>query len=370
MPFLSVSQYLAASRTTCAAPGIAGPAGPTGVGFTGPIGPTGIQGVPGTNGTNGTNGSNGATGVTGPTGPKGDQGIQGISTFSVNPVAIGVGAGTNGQSTEAIAIGHVAGNTYQGYGAIAIGPYAGYNGQTGYAVAIGNYAGNTAQGGSAVAIGSGAGSTNQGAFAVAIGNYAANSNQSSKTIVLNASGGVFNVSAVTSEGGFFVKPVRQDITNPVYQLALNATTNEIVRTNVSGTSDERLKTDIADTTLGLEFVKKLRPVSFKWKDRSNQTLEGSSNPKDPGVRDHQGFIAQQVKSVLDSFGIDSAIHTHINAPDNELHDIHGLRLEEMVAPLVKAIQEQDVEIQTLKSELSAIKQTLALLVPPATVQEQ
>jgi hypothetical protein len=355
---------LAQSRTVCAAPGIAGPQGPTGPGITGPQGPIGDVGNPGVDGVNG---SNGARGPTGPTGPKGDQGIPGVSAFSVNPIKIGINAGLNGQQGDAIAIGTSAGGgATQGYASIGIGPSAGFTGQKNYSIAIGNYAGTISQGLNAIAIGGQAGSNTQGDYSIAIGANAGTSSQPTQSIILNATGATFNA----GHGGFFVKPVSQDTTNSVYTLGYNLSNGEIIYTNVTTTSDERLKTDIADTSLGLEFVKKLRPVSFKWKDRNSQTLKGAANPQNPGVRDHQGFIAQQVKSVLDSLGVDSAIHIHTNEPGNDLHDIHGVRKEELIAPLVKAIQEQDVEIQTLKSELAAIKQTLALLIPPATVQAQ
>lgn len=361
MPFLSASQYLAQSRTVCAAPGIAGPTGYTGP--TGVIGPTGVTGF------------TGPIGVTGPTGPTGP-----TASFSITPIAIGIGAGTN-QGTSSIAIGNTAGvkqgassiaigtnagNFSQELDCIAIGHNAGFTGQSVYGIAIGYSAGMTGQKEATVAIGTNAGMSGQGSYSIAIGYKAGETQQNNFSIILNADYAALN--APTS--GFYVQPIRVDNLSTLSQVGYNATTKEICRTGSTFLSDERLKVDIVDTTLGLDFVKKLRPVSFKWKDRAFQTLEGVANPQNPGVRDHQGFIAQQVKSVLDSLGIDSAIHVHTNEPGNEYHDIHGVRKEELIAPLVKAIQEQNEEIQTLKSELAAIKQTLALLVPRATVQEQ
>jgi len=361
MPFLSASQYLAQSRTVCAAPGIAGPTGYTGA--TGVIGPTGVIGF------------TGPLGVTGPIGPTGP-----TASFSVTPIAIGIGAGVGqgtssiaigntagvGQGISAISIGTNAGNFSQSPESIAIGRNAGFTGQSLNSIAIGSNAGMTGQNEFAVAIGNNAGMSGQGAYSIAIGYKAGESQQNNFSIILNADYQPLN----STTTGFYVQPVRVDNLSTLSQVGYNAATKEMCRTATTFVSDERLKVDIVDTSLGLEFVKKLRPVSFKWKDRAFQTLESAANPQNPGVRNHQGFIAQQVKSVLDSLGIDSAIHVHTNEPGNELHDIHGVRKEELIAPLVKAIQEQNEEIQTLKSELAAIKQTLALLVPPATVQEQ
>jgi hypothetical protein len=84
MPFLSASQYLAQSRTACAAPGVTGVTGQQGDvgppgerGFTGPqgdLGPTGVTGPLGQTGSTGPGltgptGYTGFTGYTGPTGP-------------------------------------------------------------------------------------------------------------------------------------------------------------------------------------------------------------------------------------------------------------------------------------------------------------
>ena len=103
MPFLSASQYLAQSRTACAAPGVTGVTGAQGDvgpqgerGFTGPqgdIGPTGVTGPlgqtgstgPGLTGPTGYTGFTGYTGPTGPglTGPTGaDSTVQGPTGFT------------------------------------------------------------------------------------------------------------------------------------------------------------------------------------------------------------------------------------------------------------------------------------------------
>ena len=54
-------------------------------------------------------------------------------------------------------------------------------------------------------------------------------------------------------------------------------------------SDERLKTEVRETKYGLEFINKLRPVDYKWKDDN-----------DPKI--HQGLVAQEVKELDEDFG--------------------------------------------------------------------
>jgi hypothetical protein len=127
--------------------------------------------------------------------------------------------------------------------------------------------------------------------------------------------------------------------------------------NVS--SDETLKTDIVDSDLGLDFINGLRPVSFKWIARD----DGG-----PGVRKHYGLIAQEVRDLLGGAASDTAIWTEqaIEAEDaqSEKRDpegnvsmgarpaieegtLQGLRYDELMAPIIKAIQEVDNRVEGL-----------------------
>ena len=119
-------------------------------------------------------------------------------------------------------------------------------------------------------------------------------------------------------------------------------------------SDVNAKTDIVDTTLGLDFIKSLRPRQYKWKDG--------------GVRNHQGFIAQEVKAVLDSQGgtdassqsmwIDTSIKSEPQLlPDHDdpetfievpASNYQALRYGELTAPIVKAIQELEARVASLE----------------------
>jgi len=134
------------------------------------------------------------------------------------------------------------------------------------------------------------------------------------------------------------------------------------------TSDENAKTEVIATPLGLNFINLLQPKQYKMKesgrwtdgelidmvdengniviDRDGKTTKvvkpGSQQPI-PGQRPHQGLIAQEVKAVLDQLGIDSAMW--INGEDG----VQGLRYEELIAPLIKAVQELSARIQTLEN---------------------
>jgi hypothetical protein len=117
------------------------------------------------------------------------------------------------------------------------------------------------------------------------------------------------------------------------------------------TSDVRDKTDIADLDYGLDFVNSLRPVSYRYADRGAAT---------EGVRTHMGFVAQEVEEVLGGEASNMGVWTtsefeetgdwdENDQPIFSDVDRQGLRYEEMVAPLVKAVQELTTRLEALEA---------------------
>jgi len=125
------------------------------------------------------------------------------------------------------------------------------------------------------------------------------------------------------------------------------------------TSDEREKTNITDAQLGSEFIKTLRPVSYKWveggkvdtgeRDEDNNYIYKSV----PGTRTHWGFIAQEVKQAVDAAGVDFGgwVLTDKDDPDSQ----QALRYDQFIAPLTKALQEALAEIDVLKAKVAALE---------------
>ena len=124
------------------------------------------------------------------------------------------------------------------------------------------------------------------------------------------------------------------------------------------TSDRNEKNTIVDSDLGLSFIKELKPVSYKFNNKT---------------RTHYGLIAQDVKETLDSISkstenfagyIEADVEVDENA--NKLNGegakwkktgekTYGLRYGEFIAPLIKAVQEQQTLIETLQAEVKALK---------------
>lgn len=128
-------------------------------------------------------------------------------------------------------------------------------------------------------------------------------------------------------------------------------------------SDEKMKENIQSLDLGLDFIDKLRPVSYKFKNQTfeEKYLESVENLKTGELdsiektktielnykRNHNGLIAQEVKQVLDDLGIDSPIYCY-----DEESDMHMLRYEELIPCLIKAVQELKTLFINLKGENS------------------
>lgn len=130
---------------------------------------------------------------------------------------------------------------------------------------------------------------------------------------------------------------------------------------VQDRSDKRDKADIRDTKLGLDFIKQLRPVDFKWdyrEDYSEIKEDGTivRHEKDGSKkrnRYHHGLIAQEVQEVIKETGIDfGGFQDHkVSGGD----DVFSIGYQELIAPLIKSVQELNQKIDSLELELKQLK---------------
>ena len=104
-------------------------------------------------------------------------------------------------------------------------------------------------------------------------------------------------------------------------------------TSITSLSDERLKENITDLETGLTEVMKLKPRRFDWKDKTDTNVAG--------------FVAQEVETILPDLIGD---YKH-----EELEDAKAVRMGDMIPTLVKAIQEQQEQIDALQSEINTLK---------------
>ncbi|OEI82701.1 hypothetical protein GRI33_03900 [Brucella sp. BO3] len=148
-------------------------------------------------------------------------------------------------------------------------------------------------------------------------------------------------------------------------------------TGTINTSDERQKENIEKLDVGLSFLLDLEAISYTWKIGKNivsekivgyekreirpeTVLKGETYPAvfedvpiietevtpQSGKRTHWGFSAQQVKRTLDKHGLDSGLWVQSDL-DNPQSD-QGLRPDQLLPVIVKAIQELDNRIKSLE----------------------
>lgn len=101
-------------------------------------------------------------------------------------------------------------------------------------------------------------------------------------------------------------------------------------------SDRRLKQNVKEYELGLEFINKLRPVSYEY----------INNPEG-GNR--QGFIAQEVEIALGKTPFEG-----LNKPEND-KDFYAINYSSFVVPLVNAVKELSEKVKALESQLDTYK---------------
>lgn len=102
--------------------------------------------------------------------------------------------------------------------------------------------------------------------------------------------------------------------------------------NFTATSDRRWKDNIQDSDLGLAFVKTLRPVSYFRKNDENKKTE-------------YGFIAQELEAAFVNAG-DS--NNAVVSKDTD--GMYGVRYSDFISISVKAIQEQQLQIEALQKK--------------------
>ncbi len=99
-------------------------------------------------------------------------------------------------------------------------------------------------------------------------------------------------------------------------------------------SDKKLKKEIQNLSEGyIERLMNLRPVSFVWKDTLNSDI---------------GFIAQEVKKIFPEFVEEDAGYI-------------GVNYQKLVVPLIKAVQEQQKEIDQYKDAIFLLEERIGKL---------
>lgn len=222
----------------------------------------------------------------------GDNSLSNLSSGQLN-IGIGVNAGSYIKTTLANTfIGHESGSAFD------IGAGIGY-----YNTAVGYRSGYQSTGSQNIFLGYNAGGNNSinGNNNICIG-------ANSETATLNSSNSI----------------------------TLGNSSHTIIRaavTSITSLSDARDKSNVQDSTYGLNMINSLKPVSFEW-----DTRDGSKK----GLKD-LGFIAQDLQQVDDEY-----LNLVYDENPEKLEASYG----KLIPVLVKAIQELTNELNILKQQLN------------------
>lgn len=146
-----------------------------------------------------------------------------------------------------------------------------------------------------------------------------------------------------------------------YQIALGNTSITAIRSQVSGIttySDKRFKTNIKEDVKGLDFIMRLRPVTYNVRPTELHKIWGTDK-KDMEGLNHQdiekklqmGFIAQEVEQAAKETGFN---FVGLDVPKSD-KEVYTLRYTDFVMPLVKAVQELKQQNDILQKENEELK---------------
>jgi hypothetical protein len=129
-------------------------------------------------------------------------------------------------------------------------------------------------------------------------------------------------------------------------------------------SDKRIKKNIEETDLGLDFITQLRPVRYNWVNPADYPPEllderfknkdnKATRPKDD-PRFYDGLIAQEVEETLNTLNKKWSGHNiEKNAGKKQ-----SLVYSSLVMPLIKSVQQLNNRLITQESEISELKKII------------
>ena len=244
---------------------------------------------------------------------------------------------------------------------IAIGPYAASGALAGYGnIFIGYYTGNIATSAfenTMVGRSAGAGLTT-GDYNTCVGAYAGKQTNAIE-------GGVYNVFLGYKTRGTHPShsqaiAIGSDIDAAPGEVAIGTSAMGKVhctfQTNAtwSRTSDVRLKQNISDSTLGLDFISSLRPVTYNWKPNNELPTEfpmyREENEKDTNTK-MTGLIAQELKTA-----IDSSSFSEFDAWGTDNDGIQQVRDGLLIFPLINAVKELKTKLEAAEAKIKALEE--------------
>lgn len=127
------------------------------------------------------------------------------------------------------------------------------------------------------------------------------------------------------------------------------------------TSDERLKENIKPLQYGLNEILQLQPVSFKWKEEKKDNYIIPSEKREIKL----GLIAQEVQKIIPDVILDKQWYVDGENPEKGLQQLDadrlGISYSELIPVTIKAIQEQQHEINEIKATNASLEKLIKQL---------
>ena len=274
----------------------------------------------------------------------------GLLAFSDRNVFVGtlVGA-SNYYGTDNVAIGQN-NNYFNSYRTVSVGTQVFRTGNACNAVALGrlSFCGGN---GCSVGVGVNAGRTSSDQNMVAIGESAGQYSNGNGSITIGACAGRFGGNTNTTQIGFYA--YGGNYSNNRFVIGKYGFTRSYVYVAWSNVSDARDKTNVTDLpdNLGLNFIRKLRPVSFKFDYRKEYMYKcgfeyGDKDGTLKKPETNYGFLAQEIENVSKELNVKFDGVTY-----DSLDDSYGLKTFELLSPIIKSIQEINKELDLIEQQI-------------------
>jgi trimeric autotransporter adhesin len=145
------------------------------------------------------------------------------------------------------------------------------------------------------------------------------------------------------------------------QVLLGNTAITEIRAQVTGItaySDKRFKSNVSENVVGLDFILKLKPVTYNENPEMLHRIWGTPDSlllkidhRDIQSKKFIGFLAQDVEKAASESGFD---FPGIDVPRNK-KEVYSLRYIDFIMPMVKSIQELNEKNTSLEKELGVLK---------------
>lgn len=222
------------------------------------------------------------------------------------------------------------------------------------AIGVRTMASSSMSGGSNTALGANAlGGVTSGGFNVALGRNSLLANTTGRDNVAVGMGALSGGSAGINNIGIG-RDTQVSTVGASNQIRMGNTAVTLAAVQVAWTitSDRRWKSNIKESNLGLDFIKQLKPVVYTRKDVELEGEKYVLKEKTSNPTTEYGFIAQELEETLSKFD------TKNNGIISKGDDGYGVRYNDLIAPMVKAMQEQQAIIDSQAKKIEEISKRL------------